>query len=270
MKLHFDKTDISDVVQTLRDLSLLGLSEWLETPLGTLEVPSPDARTKLLMFFAEPEDMTRLQRHQYRRFADGLLMVNPPEMSWTQSRWMVDYLRSRPIRDLPVRIRDRLDARKTQRGEMGPPAAPMLLDALAQTAWATPGFRRQVLNILRAHVRARVFMHPEGPVPPALATATLWAAAASGALNANSNDRGDATTRLNARLAAKAADGLAQKGWAGFWDGYALSRPTANQVNKGVNLKMHLSKAVAASTEYRHDWREESPEYAAQLLSEAL
>ena len=270
MKLYFDKTDIADAAQTLRDLSLLGLSEWLETPLGTLEVPSPDERTNLLMFFAQPDDMTRLQCRRYRRFANSLLMSNPPDVSWTQSRWLADYLRSRPIRDLPVRIRDRLDARKTQRGEMGPPVAPLLLDALAQTAWATPGFRRQVLNILRTHVRVRVFMHPKGPVPPALATATLWAAAASGALNANSNDCSDATTRLNARLAAKAADGLAQEGWAGFWDGYVLSRPTANQADKGVKLKIHLSKAVAASAEYRHDWREESPEYAAQLLSEAL
>jgi hypothetical protein len=268
MRNYIEQSELDQGAQTLRDLAILGLSQWLDIPCPQINEPSVEAQRGLLFSLSTPDDMTRLQLRKYERLTQRFLMTDVPPMSLTQKRWMVEYLPMRRIRDLPERLRAWFDARKKQRRDLGPAVAPILRDAIAHSAWATPEFRRDVLNILRAHARQRVIMHPEGPLPPALATPTLWAAATCGVVSLEVPVNRGAAALLQDRMRAITAKGLAQTGWAGFWDGYVLTRPSAIDVTKGLEIQINLSKDVAASDEYRLNWRDESPGYAAQLLGE--
>jgi hypothetical protein len=270
MRNHIERSELDQGTQTLRDLAILGLSEWLKVPLSRTLEPSVDAQRDLLFFLSTLDDLTQLQRRKYERLTQNFLMTDVPSMSLTQKRWMVEYLHLRRIRDLPERLRARFDNRKGEGRGFGPAVAPILRDAIAHSAWTTPKFRREVLNILRAHARQRVIMHPEGPLPPALATPTLWAAATCGVVSLELSAKRGATALLQDRMRAITAEGLAQTGWAGFWDGYVLTRPMTKEVTKGLEIQINLSMDVAAPDEYRLNWRDESPGYAAQLLGENI
>lgn len=183
---------------------------------------------------------------------------------------MIEYLPLNSIRSLPVRLRARFNTLKSKGREIGPAVTPILRDSIVYSAWSTPKFRRDVLNLIRSHARQRVIMHPEGPLPPALAMPTLWAAATCGIVSLEWAVKREAASRLSDRMRVITGKALAQTEWAGFWDGYVLSRPIAKEVTEGLEIQINLSKDVAASSEYRLDWRDESPGYAAQLLDESI
>ncbi len=270
MRNRIEQSELDQAAQTLRDLVILGLTQWLDMPRPRTVVPAADAQRDLLFFLSMPEDMTRLQGRKFERLTQRFLMSEMPQMSLTQQLWMVEYLPLRLIRDLPARFGERLDALKQRRRDLGPTVAPILRNALTHSAWVTPKFRRDVLNVLRGHVRQRVIMYPEGAMPPPLATPTLWAAATSGVVGLTGSSKRDASTLLKDRLTTITAGSLAETGWAGFWDGYVLTRPNAKEVTKGLELQINLSKGVAAPDEYRLTWRDESPAYAAQLLGKMI
>jgi hypothetical protein len=270
MRNLIEQSELDQAAQTLRHLAILGLSQWLDMPRPQTIMSPADVQRDLLLFLSTPEDLTRLQHRKFARLTQRFLMSEMPQMSLTQKRWMVEYLPTNLIRDLPARLRQRLVARKRQRRDLGPTVAPILCDAVAHSAWTTPEFRRDVLNILRGHVRQRVIMHPEGPLPPALATPTLWAAATSGVIGLEASSKREAPTMLKDRLMTITTKGQAETGWAGFWDGYVLTRPQAKDVTKKLELQMKLSKDVAVSAEYRPNWKDESPGYAAQLVNEII
>jgi hypothetical protein len=267
MRNHIEQSELDLGAQTLRDLAILGLSQWLGMLRPQTIEPSVDGRRDLSFFLSTPDDMTLLQCRKYERLAQQFLMTDVPLMSLTQKRWMVKYLPLRQIRDLPARLRAWSEFSKWEGCELGPDVAPILRHAIAHSAWTTPEFRRHVLHLLRAHARRLVIMHPEGPLPPALATPTLWAAATSGVFSLDASAKFGFTRQLQDRIQATADQELAQTGWAGFWDGYVLTRPIAEDVIKGLGIRMHLAKDQASTDEFRLNWRDESPGYASQLLS---
>lgn len=266
MRNHIEQSELDLGAQALRDLAILGLSQWLDMPRPQTIEPSVDGRRDLLFFLSTSDDMTLLQCRKYERLTKRFLMTDVPLMSLTQKRWMVKYLPLRQIRDLPARLRTWLEAGKWKGCESGPGVAPILRHAIAHSAWTIPEFRRHVLHLLRAHARQLVIMHPEGPLQPALATPTLWAAATCGVVSIDASAKFGVTTLLQDRMRAIAGKELAQTGWAGFWDGYLLTRPIAKDVTKGLEIRINLAKDQAAPDEYRPNWREECPGYASQLL----
>ena len=270
MRNHIEQSELDLGAQALRDLAILGLSQWLDIPRPPTIEPSVDARRNLLFFFSTSDDMTPLQRRKYERLTQRFLMTDVLPMSLTQKCWMAEYMPLRQIRDLPARLRARLDARKRKGRDLGSSVAPILRDAIAHSAWATPEFRCEVLNLLRAHARQRVIMHPEGPLPPALAVPTLWAAATCGGASLKVSAKFGATALLQDRMRTITAKGLAQTEWAGFWDGHVLTRPIAKDVTKRLKFQINFQKNNPDSDEFRMNWRDESPGYASQLLGESI
>lgn len=267
MKNHVDMKDLDLAAKTLRELALVGLAQWLDVPQPEIIKPTHDAQNTLLSLVNTSEDMTRVERKKLKRLGKRFLMTEVPDLSLGQQRWMVGHLPRRFILDFLTALKDWRSRKKGTLRDLGPIAAPDLRDAVAQSAWAAPSFRRDVLNVLRSHARARVIMHPEGPLPPALATQTLWAAATQGCFAAGLSLRPPAENVLQDRLMAIATLGFAESGWAGFWDGYILTQPQPKEIFKELKLLINLSNDIAVSEEYRLNWRDESPAYARQLLS---
>lgn len=270
MKNHVDMQDLDLAANTLRELALVGLAQWLDVPQPETIKPTQNAQNALLSLLNTSEDMTRVERQKLQRLGKRFLMTDVPDLSLGQQRWMVGHLPRRFILDFLTALKDWRSRKKGTLRDLGPIAAPDLRDAVAQSAWAAPSFRRDVLNVLRSHARARVIMHPEGPLPPALAKQTLWAAATQGCLALGLSLRSQAENVLQDRLMAIAALGFAESGWAGFWDGYILTRPQPKEIFKELKILINLSSDIAISEEYRLNWHNESPAYAEQLLGDTI
>lgn len=270
MKNYFDMKDLDLAAKTLRDLALAGLAQWLDVPQPEIIKPSQGAQSTLFSLLNTSEDMSRLERRKLQRLTKRFLMTDVPDLSLGQQRWVVGHLPRRFTLDFRARLQDWRDRKKGILRDLGPIAAPDLRDAVATSAWTAPSFRRDVLNVLRSHARARVIMHPEGPFPPALAQQTLWAAATQGCLALGLSSPTRAENLLQDRLKAIADIGFSERGWAGFWDGYILTRPEPKGLFKELKILMNLSNHIAVSEEYRLNWNDEISAYAEQLLGDAL
>lgn len=270
MKDHVDMKDLDLATKTLRDHALVGLAQWLDVQQPEIIKPTQEAQETLLFLLNTSEDLTRVERKKFKRLKERFLMTDVPDLSLGQQRWMVGHLPRRYILDFLTALKDWRSRKKGTLRDLGPIAAPDLRDAVAQSAWAAPSFRRDVLNVLRSHARARVIMHPEGPLPPALAKQTLWAAATQGCIATGLSSPPQAEDLLQDRLMAIAALGFSESGWAGFWDGYILTRPQPKEIFKELKLLINLSNDIAISEEYRLNWRDESPAYVKQLLGDTI
>jgi hypothetical protein len=260
----------SHAAQSLRELALRGVSDWFEKPMADLPQTAEQGLSDVIAVLADPEDLTHVQRRAADRLKHRFLLTEPLDLSLSQTRWLSEKLPKRAIRDLPARLRDGYDRLNKKVPLSGDPTLSLMLDAIAQKAWSDPGLRRDIAQIIRAYIRRRVILHPGGDIVPVLAEPTLWVAAAHGAQEMGLPLKNPAAAQLRIRLADTAATALAGAAWAGFWDGYALTRPRATGgVNAGEG-KINAPDDIATGRQYRLDWKESIPGFADSLLNNKL
>jgi hypothetical protein len=262
--------DPSRAAQSLRELALRGLSDWFEMPMAALPQTAKQGLSDVMAVFARPEDLTHVQRRAAQRIEHRFVVTEPLDLSLSQKRWMSEKMPMRAIRDLPARLRDGYDRLNKKMPLSGDPTLSMMLDGIAQKAWLDPGLRREIAHIIRAYIRRRVILHPAGDFAPALAAPTLWAAAAHGAQKTELPLTDPAAAQLRGRLAQTAGTAVAGAAWAGFWDGYALTRPRATGGVNGEKIAINAPNDIANARQYRLDWKKSIPGFADSLLNNRL
>ena len=168
-------------------------------------------------------------------------------------------------------LRDGLARRwRGKEDAVAPPGVDGFGPALAALAFSDPGFRRDVVAMVRDHLRARVLFHPDAAPVPVLSPACCMVLIGA---RTGTADRTPVTLGLHALAAALAA----AAGWAAFWDQWVLHAAAAQplfllpRAIVSLPLLAHGHAAIALpgeETDVRVDpaWRNAVPGYCQQLL----
>lgn len=164
------------------------------------------------------------------------------------------------------------------RARTAPPGSDAFGAALVRTAFGDTGFQRDVLRLMHRHLKARVFLHPDGAPTSVLSPVTVFSLALAKGLPEG------LPSQVRGSLRDIAQHLAAEPGWAGFWDMWLLRlagdhpdftlpeelRSLAGFAGDlfGEKLALDAESPDAPDPEQmQHDWRDKTPGYAQQLLN---
>lgn len=165
-----------------------------------------------------------------------------------------------------------------QRARTAPPGSDAFGAALVRTAFGDTGFQRDILRLMHRHLKARVFLHPDGVPTSVLSPTTVFSLALAKGLPEG------LPPKVRESLRDIAQHMASEPGWAGFWDMWLLRlagdhpdftlpeelRPLAGFAGDlfGEKLALDAESPDAPDPEQmQDDWRDKTPGYAQQLLN---